>query len=103
MVDIRCTTGGFAGNLAGTPAEHHPEPRYVWCGKSSMWPNEMVPLQIDPAIGMGRYLFGPLINPSERTIPLVLSPVDHGRRGSPARWGGRRCVACQCAVKPPST
>ena len=30
----------------------------LWCGKLSVCPNEMVPLQIDLAIGFGRYLLG---------------------------------------------
>ena len=42
-----------------TSAAHPPNPprgRYVWSGKLSVCPNEMVPLQIDLAIGAGPYL-----------------------------------------------
>jgi hypothetical protein len=46
-----------------------------------LYPNEMVPLRIDLAIEMGRYLFGPLVNPSGWTIPLAMSPVDHPAPG----------------------
>jgi hypothetical protein len=40
--------------------------RRPWCGKLLMCPNEMVPLQIDRARDVGRYLFGPPANPSHR-------------------------------------
>ena len=36
----------------------------VWSGKMFLYPNEMVPLQIDLAIGDRRYLFGRSANPA---------------------------------------
>ena len=40
----------------------------TWCGKMSLYPNEMVPLQIDLAIGDRRYRFALAANP---TCPLL--------------------------------
>jgi hypothetical protein len=55
LVDIRCTTGGFAGDLGATPAEPHPGSLRL-VRKLSMYPNVIVPLQIERAIGVRRYL-----------------------------------------------
>jgi hypothetical protein len=38
-----------------------------------LYPNEMVPLQIDLAIGQGRYLFGRLPNPGRARHPVTRS------------------------------
>ena len=41
-----------------------------WCGKLSICPNEMVPLQIDLALGDRRYLLGRSANPGAREPAL---------------------------------
>jgi hypothetical protein len=66
-----------------------PRGRYVWCGKLSMCPNEMVPLQIDRAIDAGRYLEAATVNLADRD-PAVQDAGDCNYR-APIR-------DCECAA-----
>jgi hypothetical protein len=61
------------------PSSWHSDQSDFWCGKLSVCPNEMVPLQTDRAIGLGRYLFSCLPNPR--------------RARHPAFWGSHRSIS----------
>ena len=52
-----------------------PKRQRVWCGKLSICPNEMVPLQIDLAIGDGRYLLVRSANPGVREPAIAACRV----------------------------
>ena len=61
------TLGSRAARLSATRRSTTSCGQRAWCGKCSMCPKLIVPLQIDLAIGDRRYLFGRSANPALRS------------------------------------